>query len=119
MKAEKKNEVTKALVGKLQRESIDSKSGFWKAVAKDLSRPRRKQFEVNLSSLERYAKPKETVIVPGIVLGTGEIKKHVNVAALKFSGNAKAKIEKAGGTCVTIDELYEKNQKGRNVRIMG
>jgi large subunit ribosomal protein L18e len=119
MKLRKKNEITKALVEKLHVESEKNESGVWNAVAKNLNRPRRVRFEVNLSSIERYAKPKETIIVPGVVLGTGVITKHVNVAALRFSGNAKAKIEKAGGECLSIEELYEKNAKGKGIRIIG
>ena len=119
MKAREKNEYTKALVEKLYGESVKSQSGVWKAVAEALNRPRRVQFEVNLSSIERNVQPKETIIVPGIVLGTGEIRKHVNVAALRFSGAARAKIEKAGGTCLSIEELYEKNRKGKDIRIIG
>lgn len=119
MKTRKKNEITKALVDKLHAESVKSKSGLWEAIARELNRPRRVRFEVNLSSIEKYAQPKETIIVPGVVLGTGEIRKHVNVAALRFSGSAKAKIEKAGGECLSIEELYEKNAKGKGIRIMG
>lgn len=119
MKLKNKNEHVKALVEKLHNEGTKNKTGVWKAVAEDLNRPRRGRFEVNLSSIEKYAEPKETIIVPGVVLGTGEIKKHVNVAALRFSGGAKAKIEKAGGTCLSIEELYEKNPKGKSIRIMG
>ena len=70
---------------------------IWKAVAKGLNRPRRVEFKMNLYRLEKFVNGKETVVVPGVVLGTGEITKPVNVAALKFSGSAKQKIEKAGG----------------------
>lgn len=118
MKIRNKNECTKALVEKLHAEGIKG-SGFWQAVADDLNRPSRVKFEVNLSCIEKYAQPKETLIVPGVVLGNGEITKHINVAALKFSGSAKQKIEKAGGTCLSIEELYDKNPKGKGIRIMG
>jgi large subunit ribosomal protein L18e len=119
MKLRKKNEITKALVEKLYSDGAKNKAGVWKAVAEDLNRPRRVRFEVNLSSIEKYAKPKEMIIVPGVVLGTGILKKHVNVAALRFSGGAREKIEKAGGTCLSIGELYEKNPKGKDARIIG
>jgi len=118
MKIKNKNEYTKALVEKLHSEGIKG-SGFWEAVADSLNRPSRIKFEVNLSGIEKYAQPKETLVVPGVVLGNGEITKHVNVAALKFSGSARQKIEKAGGSCLSIEELYEKNPKGKGIRIMG
>lgn len=117
MKARKK--ASKDFVEKLYREGSESKARVWKAVAENLNRPRRRMFEVNLTRIEKYAKPKETVVVPGTVLGSGDIKKKVVVAALKFSGSAKDKIEKSGGQCLSIEELYEKNPKGRGLRIMG
>jgi large subunit ribosomal protein L15 len=33
------------------------------------------------------------------VLGTGDLKKKLNVVAAAFSASAKSKIEAAGGTC--------------------
>jgi large subunit ribosomal protein L15 len=38
------------------------------------------------------------------ILGDGELKKKLTVRAQKFSASAKAKIEAAGGSAVTIDE---------------
>jgi len=119
MKLKKKNEYTKALVDKLYTEGVKHKASVWRAVAEDLNRPRRTISEVNLTSLEKYAQPKETLVVPGVVLSSGQIKKHVTIAALRFSGKAKEKIEKAGGKCLSIDELYEKNPKGKGIKIMG
>ena len=118
MKVRNKNDYTKTLVEKLYVDGVQNKSGIWKAVAESLNRPTRVRFEVNLTSIEKLAQAKETLVVPGAVLGSGQISKHVNVAALKFSGSARMKIEKAGGTCLSIDELYEKNPTGRGVRII-
>ena len=92
---------------------------IWKAVAKGLNRPRKAGFKMNLFRLDRIADGKETVLVPGLVLGTGEISKKVNIAALKFSGSAKQKIEKAGGKCWSIPELAKENPEGKGVRILG
>jgi large subunit ribosomal protein L18e len=119
MKVKNKNEYTKALVDRLYAEGVKHKACVWKAIGEDLNKPRRTRFEVNLTSLEKHAQPKETLVVPGVVLSSGQIKKHVTVAALRFSGKAREKIEKAGGKCLSIDELYEKNPKGRDIKIMG
>ncbi|MCX6814935.1 MAG: 50S ribosomal protein L18e, partial [Candidatus Aenigmarchaeota archaeon] len=102
-------------IERLSKAGIDKP--VWKAVAKGLNRSRRKKFEVNLSRLERFANQNDTIIVPGIVLGGGEIKKHVTVAAAKFTAEAKRKIEKAGGKCLPIDELSKKEPS--KIRIMG
>ena len=114
-----REKASKPLVEKLYREGTERKADVWKAIAKGLNRPRRKRFEVNLTRVEKHAKPKETIVVPGVVLGSGDIKKRIVVAALKFSGKAKEKIEESGGKCLSIEELYEKNPKGKGIRIMG
>ena len=53
------------------------------------------------------------------MLGAGELDHQLTVAALSFSGNAKDKIKAAGGSCLTIKELMDKNPEGQRVRIMG
>ena len=58
-------------------------------------------------------------MVPGKVLGAGRIDHPVIVAAFAFSEQAKLKILKAKGKCLTIPELKKKKPKGRNVRIFG
>ncbi len=114
-----RNKSSKGLVEKLHKEGAEKKANVWKAVAKDMNRPRRKRFEVNLTRIEKHSKAKETIVIPGVVLGSGNIKKGLTIAALKFSGKAKDKIEKSGGKCLSIEELYEKNPKGKGIRIMG
>jgi large subunit ribosomal protein L18e len=42
----------------------------------------------------------------------------VVIAALNFSTQAAVKIEKAEGTCLSIEELLKKNPRGTGVRIL-
>ena len=115
MKTRDKNPILKKEIERLNNAGIEEP--VWKAVAKGLNRPRRKRYEVNLSKLEKFANQNDTIIVPGIVLGKGEIKKQVTVAAVKFSSEARKKIEKAGGKCLSINEISKKEPS--KVRIMG
>lgn len=119
MKLREKNPELKTLIEYLHKKSFELDAKIWKAVAKNLNKPTRSGHKVNLYRIQKHVKSKETILVPGVVLGSGEIKKPVNVAALKFSKNAKEKIEKAGGKCMSIQELFEKNKKGKGVRIIG
>lgn len=119
MKIRSKSPALKDLIENLYKKGVEDKAPVWKAVARGLNRPNRKGYEVNLFTIEKSAKPRETIVVPGSVLGSGEIKKAINIAALRFSGNSRKKIEKAGGKCMAIEELLEKNPKGSRVRIMG
>jgi len=119
MKTREKDEIKKGMIVNIREKGFENRSKFWISVAENLNRPRRERREVNLNRLEKHAKANETVVVPGIVLGSGEIKKKLTIAALRFSGKAKEKVENAGGKCLTIEEMIGKNPKGKGIRIMG
>ncbi|AIG98003.1 MULTISPECIES: 50S ribosomal protein L18e [Archaeoglobus] len=106
------------LIDVLLSESAKNEAPVWKEVAERLAKPRRLQAEVNVSKIEKYAKPNEYVVVPGKVLGSGSITKPVKVAALSFSEKAASKIREAGGVCMKIEELLKENPKGSGVRLM-
>ena len=108
----------KQLIQKLRKLSYEKNIPIWLTVAEKLEKPRRKKVEVNLSKIERYVKEGETIVVPGVVLGSGDLTKKIKVAAWRFSSSARKKIEKIGGECLSIEELVEKNPKGSRVRII-
>jgi large subunit ribosomal protein L18e len=114
----KTNPNTVSLIEYLFKASAENGVNIWKDIAERLARPKRLYAEVNVSKIQRYAKEGETVLVPGKVLGGGRISKPVTVVALGFSETAKEKITSAGGKCMGIKELVEKNPKGSGVRIM-
>jgi len=108
------NVYMRKLIEKLEK----TKVSIWEDVAEKLKNARRRRVQVNVSDIGRHAEEKETVVVPGVVLGAGEIAKHVDVAAWRFSNSAAEKIEKAKGHAMSIEELLEKNPKGSKVKIM-
>jgi len=105
----------KNLIHELKKTSSEQNVKIWKRVAEDLSRSTRIRREVNIDRINRSAKDKETIVVPGKVLGVGELDKDVTVAAFRFSESAKNKIKNN----MTIQELIKKNPKGSKVRIIG
>lgn len=115
MKLKNKNPEMKKMIEDFKKKSAGK--GMFNALAEKLNRPRRKCYEMNLDRLEKFANAKETIVVPGVVLGKGNLTKPLNVAAIKFSGSARQKIEKAGGKCMELSDIDEKNVS--KVRIMG
>lgn len=89
------------------------KTPFWQRVSYELNRSERRRREVNLSSINRNSESGETVIVPGKVLGSGELKHKVTIAALKFTAGAVKKIKEAGAEHMTLKELHAKKKTGR------
>ena len=90
------------------------KKPIWKSVAWDLLKNPR---EVNLNKINRYTKDGDVVIVPGKVLGYGELNHKVTVVAYSFSKSAIEKINK-NGKAIDILE-FAKEGKTRGVKIIG
>jgi large subunit ribosomal protein L18e len=108
-----------SLISGLKKQSREKEVPLWRDIALRLERPTRNYSEVNLSRINRYTKEKDVVLVPGKVLGAGELDHQLTVAAVSFSANAKIKIAAAGGSCLTIDELMNSNPEGSRVRLIG
>jgi len=106
------------LIGRLKEKSYKEDAAIWKDVAKRLERPTRRKAQVNISRINRHSDDDEMVLVPGKVLGSGNLDHKVYVAALSFSKNAEEKIETVGGECLNIYELLERNPKGSKIRII-
>ncbi|MGM5484918.1 MAG: 50S ribosomal protein L18e [Nanobdellota archaeon] len=114
-----KNIQTEGLIKELKKKSSEESVGIWRRIALDLEKPTRSRRIVNLFKINKFAKDKETVVVPGKVLGTGLLDKKVNVVAYSISDQAKEKLNKSGSSYMGLDELLQKNPKGKNVRILG
>ena len=114
MMKNKSNQILQGLIDELMK----NKKPFWRKVAYELSRPRRKKVEVNLSKINVYGAENATVLIPGKVLGAGMLSKKMTVAAFAFSESAKKLIGAAGGKAVTIESLHKTNPDGKDVLIL-
>jgi large subunit ribosomal protein L18e len=116
--AVKSNPNTARLAGELKKIALENKAPVWKYIAEILEKPECRWAEVNVSKLDAYVKENSVVIVPGKLLGDGEIKKPVTVTAFKFSSSARKKIADAGGKIVSLPELAGENPKGSGILII-
>ena len=101
-----------ALIRSLKSASHEHKAPIWKDIALRLERPARLHAEVNVSKLERHGLEHEIIVVPGKLLGAGDLSKKLIVAAYRASKSAREKIEKAGGRVISMDDLIAGNPKG-------
>ncbi len=108
-----------ALIQDLKKVARENDAPIWRDLAMRLSRPRANWAEVNLSRIERHASKDDVVVVPGKLLGAGELTKAVVVAAFQASRGAQEKVEAAGGTYLGLREIVERNPSGSGVRMMG
>jgi large subunit ribosomal protein L18e len=114
VKARKENPYLISLIENLRKD----KKPIWQKVAYELSKPRRKKVEVNVSKLEQYCADGSQIVVPGKVLGAGRITRKLIVGAFAFSESARKAIESAGGKAISIEALYKNNQNGKDITII-
>ena len=113
------NPILLHLIIELKKKSNEQNANIWKRVAIDLERSTRQRRVVNLSSISRYTKENEVIVVPGKVLGSGSLSHRLTISAFQFSGGAKEKIEKVGAKIVPLLDLSKENPSGKGIRIIG
>ncbi len=106
------------MINKLEKVSRLNNAAIWKSIAEKLRKPTRARIEVNLWKINKYLEESKVIVVPGKVLGEGEINKPATIVAANFSETAKRKIEAAGGKAYLLDEYAEENPKGSNIKII-
>ena len=115
----KTNPALIALIHELKRQANENDAPIWKDIALRLEKSSRNWPEVNLDRISKYTGEKETALIPGKVLSTGDLTKKVSIAAWSFSEKSQEKIKKAGGKYMLIEELLKNNPKGKDIRILG
>ena len=107
------------MIGQLKAQSRDTGVAVWRDVALRLSKSRKNWAQPNLSRVSRYAPEGATILVPGKLLGSGELTNGHTIAAYSVSNGAREKIEAAGGRVMTYGELMNENPTGTGVVILG
>jgi len=102
---------------KLIRDLWKTKINIWRKISKKLSGPRRNRIKANLYRINKKTKKNDTIVIPGKVLGIGELDHSLTIACLEYSQSAKKKIESSGSTLLSIDELMNQNPKGTGVKV--
>ena len=103
------NENLKSLINTLSKDA----KPFWKRIAKDLLKPTRIRRVVNLKKINQHTKSGETIVVPGKVLGIGDLNHKLTIAAYQFSDSALKKIKESKSEALSIKELHDKGKIGR------
>lgn len=113
------NPVFENTISSLRKASKSSGADIWLAVSRYLSRPRSRKVCVNVGKVSRLTKNGDVVVIPGKVLGGGDVSHSVVVGAFLFSKAAAEKISKAGGEALTIGEFLNRYPDGRGVILIG
>lgn len=113
------NPLLRELIIELKRRSNEQAVNLWRRIAVDLEKPTRQRRVVNLSKINRFARDDEVIIVPGKVLGSGELEHKLTISAYQISDQAKDKIQKAGAKIIPLLELSKEKPDGKGIRVIG
>lgn len=75
---------------------------------------------MSLSAIAHELKDNKTAVVAATVTNDErnlEVKK-MNIVAMKFTATARARIERAGGKCITFDEMLHQNPTEAGFQLM-
>jgi large subunit ribosomal protein L18e len=115
----KSNPIRLKLGRDMEKQYRKSKQNIWKNISEKLLASRKNRVSVNVAVISRNSKDGSNVVVPGKVLGAGDIDHKVTVVAFSFSRGAKEKIRAAGGKCVEIGEFAKSTTKVKDVLVLG
>jgi large subunit ribosomal protein L18e len=96
-----------------------NKSPIWQVLEEELAGPRANRREINVRRLAEITKSDEVIVIPGKVLGTGQLGHKLTVCAFSISESAAKKVLTAGGRIMTFEELIKNYPQGKGVRIIG
>ena len=117
------NPYVKLLVKLYRFLSRRTSSKFNDVVLKRLCGARRNKAPLSLLKLQQLTKGKENRIAAVVGTITDDVRiredlSAIKVCALRFTETARARIEKAGGECMTFDQLALKAPKGNGVLLL-
>ena len=113
------NTMVDSTIWTLRQAFKKNKAPIWRALEEELAGPRANRREINLRRLAEITKADEIVVIPGKVLGTGDLGHKLTVCAFSLSENAAKKITNIGGKIMTFEDIIKKYPDGRGVRIIG
>lgn len=94
------------------------KNEDWQKIAGMLSTSTRNMGVINLDQIDKGSKEGDTILVPGKVLGNGDISKKIRIIAFKFSEEAEKKLKNKKCETRTIIEEIKLNPKAEGVKIL-
>jgi large subunit ribosomal protein L18e len=88
----------------------DHYKGLWKRVLKLSEVPARSRKTVNLYKINRYSKEGDSIIVPGKVLGEGQMAHKISITAMEYSARALSSLRGSQCRVRKLDEILKEKR---------
>jgi len=113
------NQVVIQMVKLLKQASVKNDAPIWSKLAKLALKTSSARRVVNLTMINDVTKENDVIVVPGKVLGTGNVLHKVTLSSFSISNSAAKKIIESGGKIISFSEMIEKFPTGKGVSIIG
>lgn len=113
------NQVVFQMVKELKQASAKNDAPIWLKLAKLALKTSSSKRVVNLTQINDVTKEGEVIVVPGKILGTGNLSHKITLSSFSISNSAAKKIIESGGKIINFKEMIEKFPTGTGVRIIG
>ncbi len=113
------NQVVVQMVKVLKQASSKNDAPIWSKLAKLALKTSAVRRVVNLTKINEVTKENAVIVVPGKVLGTGNVSHKITLSSFSISNSAANKIIESGGTIISFSEMIKKFPTGKGVIIIG
>jgi len=113
------NQLVLNMVKELKSASAKNKAPIWSKLAEMAQKPSIAKRLVNVGKISDVTKENDVVVVPGKVLGTGNISHKITLCSFSISTSAAKKVLSAGGKIISYSDMISKFPTGKGVKIIG
>lgn len=113
------NQVVIQMAKELEAASKRNKAPIWSKLAEMSLKPTSARRVLNLGQIDKFVKDNDVVVVPGKVLGTGNISHKITLCPFSISTTGAKKITASGGKIVDFAHIIKSNPTGKGVKIVG
>lgn len=113
------NRIVLQMARELKNASKKNKAPIWSRLAELALKPSSVRRIVNVGQIDKFAKDSDVIVVPGKVLGTGNLTHKITLCSFSISNSGAQKILDSGGKILSFAELVKSNPTGKGVKIVG
>jgi len=107
------------MVKTLRGASKKNNAPIWEKLAELALKPTRAKRTLNLGQIDKFASDNDVIIVPGKVLGTGNLSHKISLCSFSISATGAKKIIESGGKILDISQIIKNHPTGKGVKIIG
>ena len=113
------NQLVIQMVKELKGASKKNNAPIWSRLAELALKPSSARRIINIGQIDKFVKDNDVIVVPGKVLGTGNISHKITLCSFSMSTTGAKKVLQSGGKILSFSELIKNYPTGKGVVIIG